>query len=48
MIVDPWGEVVADAGGSGDGFAVGRIDPARLAQVRRDLPSLRHRRRDLL
>jgi len=48
MIVDPWGEVVADAGPSGDGFALGRIDPARLAQVRRDLPALRHRRRDVL
>ena len=48
MIIDPWGEIVADAGASGDGFALGRIDPARLAQVRRDLPSLRHRRTDLL
>jgi predicted amidohydrolase len=48
MIVDPWGEIVADAGPSGDGFALGRIDPARLAQVRRDLPSLRHRRADVL
>ena len=48
MIVDPWGEIVADAGASGEGFALGRIDPARLAQVRRDLPSLRHRRADLL
>lgn len=48
LIVDPWGEVVADGGGSGDGFAIGRIDPARIAQVRRDLPSLRHRRRDVL
>jgi nitrilase len=46
--VDPWGEVVADAGASGDGFALGPIDPARLAQVRRDLPALRHRRRDVL
>jgi len=48
LIVDPWGEVVADAGASGDGFALGRIDPARLAQVRRDLPALRHRRHDVL
>jgi deaminated glutathione amidase len=48
LIVDPWGEVVADAGASGDGFALGRIDPARLLQVRRDLPALRHRRRDVL
>lgn len=47
-IVDPWGEVVADAGGESEGLALGQIDPERLAQVRRDLPSLRHRRRDLL
>ena len=48
LIVDPWGEVVADAGASSEGIAIGRIDPARLAQVRRDLPALRHRRRDVL
>jgi predicted amidohydrolase len=48
LIVDPWGEVLADAGGSEEGFALARIDPARLAQVRRDLPALRHRRRDVL
>jgi predicted amidohydrolase len=48
LIADPWGEIVADAGPSGDGFALGRIDPARLAQVRRDLPALQHRRRDVL
>ena len=43
-IVDPWGEVVADAGGDGEGIALAPIDPARLAQVRRDLPALKHRR----
>jgi predicted amidohydrolase len=48
LVVDPWGEVIADAGGSGEGIAVARIDPGRLAQVRRDLPALKHRRRDLL
>jgi predicted amidohydrolase len=47
-IVDPWGEVLADAGSEGEGMALAEIDPARLAQVRRDLPALRHRRRDLL
>jgi predicted amidohydrolase len=47
-IVDPWGEVLADAGGTEEGIALAAIDPARLAQVRRDLPSLKHRRRDLL
>jgi predicted amidohydrolase len=48
LVVDPWGEVLADAGGSGEGMALAQIDPARIAQVRRDLPALRHRRRDLL
>jgi predicted amidohydrolase len=47
-IVDPWGEVLADAGGEGESVVVAQIDPARIAQVRRDLPALKHRRRDLL
>ena len=46
-IVDPWGEVLADAGRESEGFAIAAIDSARLAQVRRDLPALKHRRRDL-
>ncbi len=47
-IIDPWGEVLADAGGEGEGIALARLDHARIAQVRRDLPALKHRRRDLL
>ncbi len=47
-IVDPWGEVLADAGGDAEGIAVASIHPERLSQVRRDLPALQHRRRDLL
>jgi predicted amidohydrolase len=47
-IVDPWGEVLADAGGEREGIAVASIHPARLSQVRRDLPALQHRRRDVL
>ncbi|HYS09739.1 MAG TPA: carbon-nitrogen hydrolase family protein [Myxococcales bacterium] len=47
-IVDPWGEVLADAGGDEEGLAVASLHPARLSQVRRDLPALRHRRRDVL
>ncbi len=46
--VDPWGEVLADAGGEGEAIALAQLDPARIAQVRRDLPALKHRRRDLL
>lgn len=43
MIVDPWGIVVARCS-DGPGLCVAEIDPERMARVRRDLPSLRHRR----
>ena len=43
LIVDPWGEVIAEVA-EGDGFAAADIDPERLAQVRRGLPALQHRR----
>lgn len=42
-IVDPWGDVLAQAP-EGEGVAVAEIDLARVASVRRDLPSLAHRR----
>jgi deaminated glutathione amidase len=42
MIVDPWGVVLADAGDA-PGVAVAEISPERLAQVRRQMPSLQHR-----
>ncbi len=42
MIVDPWGVVLADAGDL-PGVAVATIDPSRLEQVRRQMPSLQHR-----
>ncbi|HET9752628.1 MAG TPA: carbon-nitrogen hydrolase family protein [Myxococcales bacterium] len=47
-VIDPWGEVLADAGGAEEGLALAPIDPGRLAQVRRDLPALRHVRHDVL
>jgi len=43
LIVDPWGEVLADAG-EGIGIASARIDPTRVAEVRRMIPSLSHDR----
>jgi predicted amidohydrolase len=43
MIVDPWGVVVARAG-DGDGIITAEIDPARVAQVRREMPCLSHAR----
>jgi predicted amidohydrolase len=42
MIIDPWGVVLADAGES-VGVAIAPIDPVRLEQVRRQMPSLQHR-----
>lgn len=46
MIVDPWGEVLADAGDH-PGVAVAEISPARLHEVRGRIPALRHRRLDV-
>jgi deaminated glutathione amidase len=43
MVIDPWGQVLA-AVDQGDGLAMAEIDPARLAQVRGQLPALQHRR----
>ncbi|HEV8680649.1 MAG TPA: carbon-nitrogen hydrolase family protein [Stellaceae bacterium] len=43
LIVDPWGEVLAD-GGEEVGFITARIDPARIAEARRSVPSLTHDR----
>ena len=42
MIVDPWGEVLAQLP-EGEGVVSAVIDPARLSQVRQQLPALRHR-----
>jgi nitrilase len=43
MIVDPWGEVLA-VQDEGAGVVLADVDPARLAQVRQQLPALAHRR----
>lgn len=42
LIIDPWGEVLADAGDK-PGLALAHIDPAKLREVRQRMPSLRHR-----
>ena len=42
MIVDPWGEVLA-CQAEGEGVVLAELEPARLAQVRRQLPALAHR-----
>ena len=44
LVVDPWGEVVLDMGGEAPGVGFAEIDPHRIAEVRRQLPSLANRR----
>ena len=43
MIVDPWGEVLA-VRDEGEGVVLAEMDRGRLADVRRQLPALEHRR----
>jgi predicted amidohydrolase len=43
LIVDPWGEVLADAG-EGVGVITAAIDLAKVAEARRMVPALRHDR----
>lgn len=42
MIIDPWGNVLSDAGRE-PGFAMATIDLNQLSEVRRKLPSIHHR-----
>ena len=44
LVVDPWGEVLLDLGGDSAGLGFAEIDPARLVEVRAQLPSLANRR----
>jgi predicted amidohydrolase len=46
-VVDPWGRVVAERA-RGTGVVLARIDLARVARLRLELPALRHMRRELL
>jgi predicted amidohydrolase len=43
MIVDPWGEVLARAGGEGETFVAADLDLARQDEIREKLPSLANR-----
>ena len=43
MVIDPWGEVLACCE-EGEGVVLAELDPQRLAEVRRQLPALQHRR----
>lgn len=44
LIADPWGCVIAQCGGEGEGIAVAEIDSELVTRVRGQLPSLAHRR----
>ena len=43
LIADPWGAVLARAGGDEETFIAADLDFARLAEVREQLPSLANR-----
>lgn len=43
LIVDPWGEVLAD-GGEEEGFVTATVDVSRVAAVRNMIPALKHDR----
>jgi deaminated glutathione amidase len=45
IVVAPWGEVLADAGGEKSGFVVANIDLAKVEEARRAVPSLMHDRK---
>ena len=42
VLIDPWGRIVAERE-EGSGIVVGDVDPARIAEVRAQLPALTHR-----
>lgn len=44
LVIDPWGEVLLDLGGEEPGLGFAEIDPARIDEVRAQLPCLANRR----
>ncbi|AKH41648.1 putative amidohydrolase [Altererythrobacter atlanticus] len=44
LVVDPWGDMALDMGEAGPGLGYAEIDPARIADIRAQLPSLANRR----
>jgi predicted amidohydrolase len=47
MIVDPWGRVLAQVDGDGEGFAVAELDFGEQSRIRSELPALQNRRPEL-
>ena len=49
LVVDPWGEVLADLGGEAEeAMAVVRLDAERIREVRERMPIAAQRRRDVV
>lgn len=44
LIVDPWGKVLADAGGSEPGVILAEVDLSRVTDARARIPTLEHAR----
>lgn len=44
VVIAPWGEVLADAGGSDPGLITAEIDMAKVEEARRSVPALEHDR----
>ncbi len=44
IIVDPWGAVLAEAGGSAPDIILAEIDPAKAQEARERIPALKHER----
>jgi len=44
LIVGPWGELIAEMSGDKPGIVSAEIDPAKVAEARRKIPALQHRR----
>ena len=44
LVIDPWGEVLLDMGGTATGMAFAELDPARTAAVRAQIPCLVNKR----
>ncbi|KAF9187628.1 8-oxoguanine glycosylase ogg1 [Haplosporangium sp. Z 11] len=47
MIVDPWGQVVAECDGQTEGVAVAPIELSVLERIRTEMPVMNHRRYDI-
>ena len=44
LVIDPWGDVLLDMGGAAAGLAFAEIDPARITEVRGQVPCLANKR----